>query len=214
MALGLVGKKLGMSRIFTEAGESIPVTVVLVEENRVSQVKSDKEGYNAVQVAAGSQHPARLSKAEAGHLAKAGVEASSKLCEFRVEGEQSDIEPGKALSVDIFSEGQFVDVTGVSIGKGFAGAIKRHNFGRHPMSHGASKVHRAPGSIGMCQTPGRVFKGKKMPGHYGNVQKTIQNLSVVKVDGDRNLLLIKGACPGSKGGYLVIKPAVKKKGEN
>ena len=207
--IGLVGRKVGMTRIFTEEGVSIPVTVVEVEVNRVSQVKTtETDGYNAIQVTCGSKKANRVSKPEAGHFAKAGVEAGRGLWEFRLEnGEEFAV--GAELSVEIFNEIKKVDVTGTSKGKGFQGAVKRWNFATQDMTHGNSLSHRAPGSIGQCQTPGRVFKGKKMAGHMGAERVTTQNLEIVRVDAERNLLLIKGAVPGSTGGNVIVKPAVK-----
>ena len=207
--IGLVGRKVGMTRIFTEDGISIPVTVVEVENNRVTQVKSvETDGYNAIQVTAGTKKASRVSKPEAGHFAKAGVEAGRGLWEFRLEnGEEFAV--GAELSVEIFNEIKKVDVTGTSKGKGFQGAVKRWNFRTQDMTHGNSLSHRAPGSIGQCQTPGRVFKGKKMAGHMGAERCTTQNLEIVRVDAERNLLLIKGAVPGSTGGNVIVKPAVK-----
>lgn len=207
--IGLVGRKVGMTRIFTEEGVSIPVTVVEVEVNRVSQVKTtETDGYNAIQVTCGSKKANRVSKPEAGHFAKAGVEAGRGLWEFRLEnGEEFAV--GAELSVEIFNEIKKVDVTGTSKGKGFQGVIKRWNFATQDMTHGNSLSHRAPGSIGQCQTPGRVFKGKKMAGHMGAERCTTQNLEIVRVDAERNLLLIKGAVPGSIGGNVIVKPAIK-----
>ena len=211
MAIGLVGKKAGMTRVFTEDGVSVPVTVVQVEPNRVTQVKSlDSDGYRAFQVTAGARRASRVNKPAAGHFAKAGTEAGRGLWEFRLaDGEGDDIEVGKQIGVDIFEAGQKVDVAGTTIGKGYAGGVKRHNFRMQDATHGNSVSHRAPGSIGQCQTPGRVFKGKKMSGHMGSVRRTVQNLEVVRVDADRNLLLIKGAVPGHKGGSVIVRPAVK-----
>jgi large subunit ribosomal protein L3 len=211
MAVGLIGKKAGMTRIFTEDGSSIPVTVVEVDPNRVTQVRTeDTDGYRAFQVTAGARRASRVTKPMAGHYAKAGTEAGRGLWEFRLaDGEGDDIEVGKQLGVDIFEAGQKVDVAGTTIGKGFAGGVKRHNFHMQDATHGNSLSHRAPGSIGQCQTPGRVFKGKKMAGHMGDVRRTIQNLEVVRVDADRNLLLIKGSVPGARGGDVVVTPAVK-----
>lgn len=214
MSIGLVGRKLGMTRIFTEAGESVPVTVIEAEPNRVSQIKSlDVDGYDAIQVTTGMRKPSRVNKPMAGHFAKAGVMAGRGLWESRVSeaSELEGIELGSELNVDRFTEGQYVDVTGTSKGKGYAGVIKRHNFKGQDRSHGNSLAHRAPGSIGQNQTPGRVFKGKKMSGHMGNVRVTTQNLQVVRVDIDRNLLLIKGAIPGAAGGDVVVNPAGKHK---
>ena len=211
MTIGLIGRKAGMTRVFTDEGESIPVTVIEVEPNRVTQVKSDEtDGYRAIQVTVGTRKASRVNKAAAGHFAKAGVEAGRGLWESRLaDGEGDDIEVGSEIKVDIFEAGQIVDVTGTSIGKGYAGVIKRHNFHMQDATHGNSISHRAPGSIGQNQTPGRVFKGKKMSGHMGNVRRTTQNLEVVRVDADRNLLLVKGAVPGSKGGDVIIRSAVK-----
>jgi len=211
MTIGVIGRKRGMTRIFSAEGASIPVTVIEVEPNRVSQLKSaDSDGYRALQVTTGKRRATRVTKAQAGHFAKAGVEAGRGLWEFRLnDGEGADIALGAEIKVDIFEAGQTVDVTGVTIGKGYAGAIKRHHFATQDATHGNSLSHRAPGSIGQNQSPGRVFKGKKMSGHMGNVQRTAQNLEVVRVDAERNLLLIKGAVPGAKGGSVVVRPAVK-----
>lgn len=211
MAIGLVGRKCGMTRVFTEDGASIPVTVIEVEPNRVTQVKNaENDGYVAVQVTVGARRPSRVTKAMAGHFAKAGVTAGRGVWEFRLaDGEGADLQPGAELKVDIFEAGQQVDVTGISIGKGFAGTIKRHHFTMGDATHGNSLSHRAPGSIGQRQTPGRVFAGKKMAGHLGNVQRTMQNLEVVRVDAERNLLLIKGAVPGPQGRDVIVKPAIK-----
>lgn len=211
MAIGLIGKKAGMTRIFTDEGSSIPVTVVEVDPNRVTQVRTeDTDGYRAFQVTTGKRRASRVSKPMAGHYAKAGTEAGRGLWEFRLaDGEGDDIEVGKQLGVELFEAGQKVDVAGTTIGKGFAGGVKRHNFHMQDATHGNSISHRAPGSIGQCQTPGRVFKGKKMAGHMGDVRRTTQNLEVVRVDADRNLLLIKGSVPGARGGDVVVTPAVK-----
>ena len=213
MTIGIVGRKAGMTRIFTEDGASIPVTVIEMEPNRVTQMKTlDTDGYRAVQVTTGSRRPSRVNKAAAGHYAKAGVDAGRGLWEFRLaDGEGEDLEAGSSISVDIFSEGQKVDVIGNSIGKGFAGVIKRYNFGMQDATHGNSLSHRAVGSIGMGQNPGHVIKGKKMAGHMGNVRTTNENLEVIRVDTERNLLLVKGAVPGAKGGDLMVRPAVKTK---
>ncbi len=258
MAIGLIGRKCGMTRVFTENGVSVPVTVIEVEPNRVTQIKTvDTDGYVAVQVTAGERRATRVTKAMAGHFKKAATEAGRGLWEFRLEDgenlpsikelieqqaaqpapkaeaegeeaeaseeaqETAEAEPqyeerpaqvGDAITVDmVFENGQIVDVTGTSIGKGFAGTIKRHNFSSQRMSHGNSLSHRAPGSIGQNQTPGRVFKGKKMAGQMGNVRSTVQNLEVVRVDAERNLLLIRGGVPGAKGGDLIVRPAVKQK---
>lgn len=211
MSLGLIGRKVGMTRIFTEEGESVPVTVLEVIPNRVTQVKSvESDGYASLQLAYGTRRASRVNKSQSGHFAKAGVEAGSGVKEFKDEATiLSKYELGSRISVSIFEAGQLVDVTGTSIGKGFSGAIKRHNFSSNRASHGNSRSHNVPGSIGMAQDPGRVFPGKRMPGHLGAVKKTVQNLRVVRVDVERNLLLIKGAVPGSKGGDVMIRPAVK-----
>ena len=211
MAIGIVGRKVGMTRVFTEAGTSVPVTVIEAEPNKVTQLRTiDNDGYSALQVTTGSRKASRVSKAEAGHYAKAGVEAGRGLWEFRLdEGEGEDIATGNEIKVDQFEEGQIVDVCGISKGKGFQGGVKRHNFHMQDATHGNSISHRAPGSIGQCQTPGRVFKGKKMAGHMGSEQVTTQNVEVVRVDVERNLLLIKGSVPGANGGDVVVTPAVK-----
>ncbi len=211
MSLGLVGRKVGMTRIFTDDGETIPVTVLDVSNNRVTQIKTpDADGYAAVQVTFGKRRASRVNKAAAGHLAKAGVEAGHVLKEFRVEaGELANFKPGDVVAATIFKAGQMVDVTGTSQGKGFAGVIKRHNFSSNRASHGNSVSHNKPGSIGMNQDPGRVFPGKRMAGHMGDVQRTTQNLVVVRVDESRQLLLVKGAVPGSRGTDVVVHPAVK-----
>lgn len=211
MSLGLVGRKIGMTRIFAEDGASVPVTVLDVSDNRVTQIKlRESDGYAAVQVAFGQRRASRISKPLAGHLGKAGVETGRVLKEFPASGDElASLKPGDHIAVTLFSEGQKVDVTGISIGKGFAGGIKRHNFSSQRASHGNSVSHNAPGSIGMAQDPGRVFPGKRMAGHLGAVQTTVQALTVVRVDAERQLLLIKGAIPGSKGSDVVIRPAVK-----
>ncbi len=211
MAIGVVGRKRGMTRIFTEDGASVPVTVIEVEPNRITQVKTEeRDGYRAVQVTVGGRKPSRLARPLAGHYAKAGVEPGRGLWEFRLEdGEGEGLEPGAEIRVDIFEPGQKVDVTGVSIGKGFAGTVKRHHFRTQDASHGNSLSHRVPGSIGQNQTPGRVFKGKRMAGHMGNVRRTVQNLEVVRVDPERNLLLIKGSVAGPAGRDVIVRPAVK-----
>jgi len=211
MTIGVVGRKIGMTRVFTEDGVSLPVTVIEVEPNKVTQVKTgETDGYRAVQVTTGSRRAKRVTKPMAGHFAKAGVEAGRGLWEFRLDDSEGEgLELKSEIKVDIFEAGQKVDVTGTSIGKGFAGGVKRHHFAMQDATHGNSLSHRAPGSIGQCQTPGRVFKGKKMAGHMGAVKCTSQNLEVVRVDGERNLLLIKGAVPGSKGGNVIVRPAVK-----
>ncbi|OGI43594.1 MAG: 50S ribosomal protein L3 [Candidatus Muproteobacteria bacterium RBG_16_64_11] len=211
MALGLVGKKVGMSRVYSADGSAVPVTVFEVGPNRIAQVKTaDNDGYRAVQVTIGTRRPSRVTKPLAGHFAKANVAAGRGLWEFRLDaGEGDSLQPGGEVKVDIFSVGQKVDVQGTSIGKGFAGVIKRHHFAGGRASHGNSLSHRAPGSIGQRQTPGRVFPGKKMAGHLGHATRTQQNLEVVRVDVERNLLLIKGAVPGPKGADMLIRPAVK-----
>ena len=210
MSIGLVGRKSGMTRVFTEDGDSIPVTVVEVTPNRVTQIKEvDSDGYRAVQVTAGSRKASKVSKSEAGQFAKAGVEAGSGLWEFRLADSEDAPEVGAELTVERFEAGQKVDVAGKSKGKGFQGVIKRWNFAMQDATHGNSLSHRAPGSIGQCQTPGRVWKGKKMSGHMGAENVTTQGLEVVRVDTDRNLLLIKGAVPGAPGGDVIVRPAVK-----
>lgn len=209
MTIGIVGRKSGMTRIFTEDGSSIPVTVVEVEPNRITQVKNaETDGYNAVQVAVGSRRASRVSKPQKGHLEKAQSEAASALVELRNDSQEA-FEVGGTITVEAFEAGQIVDVTGQSKGKGFSGGIKRWNFRMQDATHGNSVSHRAPGSIGQCQTPGRVFKGKKMAGHLGAERVTTQNLEVVRVDVERNLLLIKGAVPGAPGGNVIIRPAIK-----
>ena len=214
MAIGIIGRKAGMTRVFTEDGASVPVTVIQVEPNVVTQVKTvETDGYRAVQVTTGNRRPSRVSKPAAGHYAKAGVEPGRGLWEFRLgDGEGDGIEAGSAINVDIFSAGQKVDVCGTSIGKGFAGVIKRHNFSMQDATHGNSRSHRSAGSIGQNQSPGRVFKGKKMAGHMGNVKTTTQNLEVVRVDAERNLILIRGAVPGAKGGDVVVHASSKARG--
>jgi large subunit ribosomal protein L3 len=209
--LGLVGRKVGMTRIFTDDGETVPVTVLDVSNNRVTQVKTvETDGYAAIQVAYGSKKPSRVGKATAGHYAKAGVEAGEVLREFPLEaGKVGEFKAGVVIGVDIFTVGQKVDVTGVTIGKGFAGSIKRHHFSSNRATHGNSVSTNAPGSIGMRQDPGRVMPGKRMAGHLGDKQRTTQNLVVARVDKDRQLLLIRGAVPGAKGGKVVVRPAVK-----
>jgi large subunit ribosomal protein L3 len=211
MSIGLVGRKSGMTRIFTEEGTSVPVTVVEVQPNRVTQVKTpDVDGYSAIQVTTGSRRSSRVSKGMAGHFAKASCEAGSGLWEFRTV-DTTEIEAGSEIKVDQFEVGQMVDVTGTSKGKGFQGGVKRHNFQMQDATHGNSLSHRAPGSIGQCQTPGRVWKGKKMAGQMGNVRHTTQSLEVVRVDMENNLLLIKGALPGATGSNVIVRPAVKTK---
>lgn len=213
MSIGIVGRKVGMTRIFNEDGVSLPVTVIEATPNRVTQLFTvENDGYKAFQVTAGTKKASRVNKAQAGHFAKAGVEAGRGLWEFRLnEGEGDDLEVGKEISVEVLADTKTVDVTGTSKGKGFAGVVKRHNFAMQDATHGNSISHRAPGSIGQNQTPGRVFKGKKMAGHMGAAQVTTQNLEVVRVDAERNLLLIKGAVPGAIGGDVIVKPAVKAK---
>jgi large subunit ribosomal protein L3 len=211
MAIGLVGRKRGMTRVFTDAGETIPVTVVEVLPNRVTQVKStDKDGYRAVQVTYGQRRPQLLSKAVAGHYGKANVAPGRALVEFRLaEKEGDDLKAGSEIKADFFKAGAVVDVTGTTIGKGFAGVMKRHNFAGHHATHGVSLAHRTPGSIGQRQTPGRVFLGKRMSGHMGSVRRTTENLKVVEVDLERNLLLIRGAVPGAEGGEVFVRPSLK-----
>ena len=211
MSIGLVGRKVGMTRIFTDDGVSVPVTVLEVSNNRVTQVRTpSQDGYSAVQIAFGSRRNSRVTKAEAGHFAKAGVDAAEVMREFRVDADAAaQYQPGAAVSADIFQAGQMVDVSGVTQGKGFAGTIRRHHFKSQRASHGNSRSHNVPGSIGMAQDPGRVFPGKRMSGHLGAVTRTTQNLEVVRVDAERGLLLVKGAVPGSKGGHVFVCPAVK-----
>ena len=212
--LGLLGRKVGMTRIFTEDGTSIPVTVLDVSNNRVTQVKTpESDGYAAVQVTYGTRRASRVAKPQAGHLAKAGVEAGSFTKEFRLDAEIiSQLSAGSNVSVEIFQAGQKVDVSGVTIGKGYAGTIKRHHFASGRASHGNSRSHNVPGSIGMAQDPGRVFPGKRMTGHLGDVNRTAQNLEIARVDVERGLLLVKGAVPGSKNGNIIVRTAVKAKG--
>ena len=214
MTMGLVGRKCGMTRVFTEEGESIPVTVIEAQPNRITQVKTvENDGYRALQVSAGSRKASRVSKPQAGHFAQAKVEAGDLITEFRLpESDEAEYEIGSELGVDRFEEGQIVDGIGTSIGKGFAGTVKRHNFRTQDATHGNSLAHRAPGSIGQHQTPGRVFNGKKMSGHMGNVRRTVQNLRVVRVDAERNVLLVRGAVPGHKGGRVIVRPAIKSRG--
>lgn len=213
MTTGLVGRKCGMTRVFTEEGDSVPVTVIEAQPNRITQVKTvESDGYGALQVTAGTRKPSHVSKPRAGHFAAAKVEAGDRIAEFRLpEGDSTGFEPGGEIGVSQFEAGQRVDVIGTSIGKGFAGTVKRHNFRMQDATHGNSLSHRAPGSIGQNQSPGRVFKGKKMSGHMGNVQRTVQNLEVVRVDAERNLLLVKGAVPGHSGGSVIVRPSVKAK---
>lgn len=211
MAIGLVGRKAGMTRVFTDEGQSVPVTVIEVEGNRITQIRSEElDGYRAVQVTTGERRASRVSKSAAGHYAKAGVEAGRGLWEFRLDsGEGEELKAGETLGVALFEAGQKVDVTGQSKGKGFQGGVKRWNFRMQDATHGNSLSHRAPGSIGQCQTPGRVFKGKKMAGHMGAEQVTVQGLEIVRIDEERNLLLVKGAVPGATGADIIVKPAVK-----
>lgn len=208
--IGLIGRKIGMTRVFTEAGVSIPVTVIEIEANRVTQVKTlETDGYSAIQVTTGAKKASRVTKPEAGHFVKAGVEAGRGLWEFRTNGEEFTL--GQEINVDVFADVKKVDVTGTSKGKGFAGTVKRWNFRTQDATHGNSLSHRVPGSIGQNQTPGRVFKGKKMAGHLGAERVTVQSLEVVRVDAERKLLLVKGAVPGATGSDLIVKPAVKAK---
>ncbi len=215
MSLGLIGRKVGMMRIFTDDGDSIPVTVVDVSNNRVAQVKTpDTDGYSAVQVAFGQRRASRVNKASAGHFAKAGVEAGTILREFRIDASiAAEMKAGDVVAASLFEVGQKIDVQGVSIGKGYAGVIKRHNFKSGRATHGNSLSHNVPGSIGMNQDPGRVFPGKKMTGHMGDVTRTVQNLEIARVDTDRQLLLVKGAVPGAKNGQVIVRPAVKAAGK-
>ncbi len=209
MTLGLIGRKVGMTRVFTPEGVSVPVTVIEATPNRVAQVKTvETDGYQAVQLAAGSRKASHVSKPLAGHFAKAGIESGSILREFTLE-QAAELKAGDEITVAIFADGQEVDVTGTSKGKGFQGAVKRHNFSMQDATHGNSLSHRAPGSIGQNQSPGKVFKGKKMAGHMGSAKVTTQNLQVVRVDAERNLLLIRGAVPGAPGSHVIVKPAVK-----
>jgi large subunit ribosomal protein L3 len=213
--LGLVGRKRGMTRVFTDAGETVPVTVIEALPNRVTQLKTtDSDGYAAVQVAVGTRRASRLTKAVAGHYAKVKVAPGEALVEFRLGAKDgADLKSGSELKVDMFTAGQVVDVTGTTMGKGYAGVMKRHNFAGGMASHGASVSHRVPGSIGQRQTPGRVFQGKRMSGHMGVQKRTVENLRVVEVDAERNLLLIRGAVPGTEGGTVVVRPSVKAKGQ-
>jgi large subunit ribosomal protein L3 len=212
MTIGLVGKKCGMTRVYTDDGAAVAVTVIEVLPNRVTQIKTlDNDGYNAIQVATGSRKAHRVTKSEAGHFAKAGVEPCSEVCEFTVEdaNELANFAVGAEIKVDRFTAGQYVDVTGVTKGKGFAGTIKRHHFRGQDNTHGNSRSHRVPGSIGQRQSPGKVFKGKKMCGQLGNVNRTILSQPIVRVDAERNLILVRGGVPGAENGYVVIRPAVK-----
>jgi large subunit ribosomal protein L3 len=211
MTLGLVGRKIGMTRVFAEDGSAVPVTVLDVANNRVTQIKTpETDGYAAVQVTYGKRRPSRVGKPAAGHLAKAGVEAGTVLKEFHVAaGDLAKFKPGDVVGADTFAEGQLVDVTGTTKGRGFSGVIRRHNFSSNRASHGNSVTTRAPGSIGMAQDPGRVFPGKRMAGQYGNATRTVQTLKVVRVDRERGLLLVKGAVPGADGGAVIVRPSVK-----
>ncbi len=213
MSLGLVGRKVGMMRIFTDDGDSIPVTVLDVSNNRVTQIKTpETDGYSAVQVTFGQRRASRVTKAAAGHLAKAGVEAGTVLKEFRVDAAKAaELKAGDVVPVGLFEAGQKVDVQGVTIGKGYAGTIKRHHFASGRQTHGNSRSHNVPGSIGMAQDPGRVFPGKRMTGHLGDVNRTVQNLVIARVDAERQLLLVKGAVPGAKNGQVIVSPAIKVK---
>ena len=211
MAIGVIGRKCGMTRVFTEEGISVPVTVIEVTPNRVSQVKTEEtDGYEAVQVTVGERRASRVTRPQAGHFAKAGVEAGRSAGEFR--GEVGELQAGSEVTLEVFEAGQSVDVTGTSKGKGFAGGVKRWNFRTQDATHGNSLAHRAPGSIGQCQTPGRVFKGKKMAGQMGNVNRTVQNQSIVKLDSEKQVILVKGAVPGAPGSFVVVKPSIKAKG--
>ena len=214
MPLGLIGRKSGMTRVFTEEGNSVPVTVLEVQPNRVTQIKTaETDGYSAIQVTTGSRKASQVGKAAVGHFAKANTEAGEGLWEFRIENEDTiEIELGGEIKVDLFEAGQKVDVTGTSKGKGFQGSVKRHNFHMQDATHGNSLSHRAPGSIGQCQTPGKVWKGKKMAGQMGNQKKTTQSLEVVRIDLENNLLLIKGAVPGATGSKVIVRPTVKGRG--
>ncbi len=213
MSIGVIGRKAGMTRVFTDDGASVPVTVIEVTPNRVSQVRTDDtDGYRAVQLAAGSRRASRVSKAMAGHFQAAGIEAAASLQEFRLEdGEGADLTAGAEIGVSLFEAGQKVDVRGVTKGRGFSGGIRRHHFRGQDNTHGNSLSHRAPGSIGQCQTPGRVFKGKRMAGQHGNKNRCQQSLEVIRVDAERNLLLVKGGVPGPAGGRLIVVPSVKHK---
>ena len=213
MSLGLLGRKVGMMRIFTDDGDSIPVTVLDVSDNRVTQIKTpETDGYTAVQVTFGKRRASRVTKPAAGHLANAGAEAGTVLKEFRVDAAKAaEFKPGDTVAVSLFEVGQKVDIQGVSIGKGYAGTIKRHNFRSGRQTHGNSRSHNVPGSIGMAQDPGRVFPGKRMTGHMGDVTRTVQNLEIARVDSERQLILVKGAVPGAKNGQVVVSPAIKAK---
>ena len=210
MAIGIVGRKRGMTRVFTEDGTAVPVTVVEADPNRITQIRAlDRDGYGAIQVTTGARRASLVSQPAAGHYRNAGVEPGDGLWEFRLEGDEGEFEVGGEITVERFTGGQKVDVTGTSKGKGFAGVVKRYNFRTQDATHGNSLAHRAPGSIGQCQTPGRVFKGKKMAGHMGAERVTTQNLEIVRVDLERNLLLIRGPVPGAPGGHVLVRPSVK-----
>lgn len=211
MGLGLVGRKVGMTRIFTEDGTTIPVTVLDVSNNRVAQIKTPgNDGYSAVQIASGVRRVSRVSKPAAGHFAKAGIQAAAALTEFHIdEARAAEVKSGDPVGVAIFSVGQKVDITGTTIGKGYSGSIKRHHFSSNRASHGNSVSHNSPGSISMAQDPGRVFPGKRMSGHLGDVRRTTQNLEIVRIDESRQLLMVKGAVPGARGGQVIVRPAVK-----
>ena len=213
MSLGLLGRKVGMMRIFTDDGDSIPVTVLDLSDNRVTQIKTpETDGYTAVQVTFGKRRASRVTKPAAGHLAKAGAEAGTVLKEFRVDAAKAaEFKPGDTVAASLFEVGQKVDIQGVSIGKGYAGTIKRHNFRSGRQTHGNSRSHNVPGSIGMAQDPGRVFPGKRMTGHMGDVTRTVQNLEIARVDAERQLILVKGAVPGARNGQVVVSPAIKAK---
>ncbi len=214
MALGLVGRKCGMTRVFNDAGAAIPVTVIEALPNRISQVKGERDGYRAIQITVGSRKPSRVNKALAGHFAKSNVLPGFLSKEFRLRADEGkDLSAGGEIKVDSFEAGQVVDVTGTTIGKGFAGTMKRHNFKGGRKTHGNSVSHRSPGSIGQRQTPGRVFKGKRMSGHMGVRNRTVENLRVVRIDAERNLILISGAVPGAEGGHVTIRPSVKRVGQ-
>ncbi|QOJ24241.1 MAG: 50S ribosomal protein L3 [Gammaproteobacteria bacterium] len=214
MSIGLIGRKIGMTRIFTDNGDSLPVTVIDASNNRITQIKKTKtDGYSGIQLTFGRRRASRVNKSAAGHFAKAGVEAGSIMKEFRVHTDDAlnQIQNGENVKCDIFKVGQKVDISGITIGKGYAGTIKLHNFSSNRASHGNSKAHNKPGSIGMAQDPGRVFPGKRMSGHMGNVQRTVQNIEILRIDNERNLLLVKGAIPGSKGGNVIVRPSIKVK---
>lgn len=214
MTIGLIGRKIGMTRVFTENGDSLPVTVIDVSNNRITQLKKiETDGYCAVQLTYGKRKASRVNKATAGHFSKAGVEAGDIIKEFRVNSEEdlNQLQDGSVIKCDIFKVGQKIDISGITIGKGYAGTIKLHNFSSNRASHGNSKAHNKPGSIGMAQDPGRVFPGKRMSGHMGNVRRTVQNIEILRIDNERSLLLVKGAVPGSKGGNVIVHPSIKVK---